>query len=141
MNLSRILCPVDFSETSERALAYALELAAADSLVEVLHVLQPLPGYMWPEGLVGTPDEYVTQIRQEADKNLAALVERHHHPTVTIVSSVREGRADTTICEAAEDADLIVMGTHGRSAIERLLVGSVTERVVRHATKPVLVVP
>jgi nucleotide-binding universal stress UspA family protein len=141
--ISRILVPVDFSPHSKHALRYATALAARlDALVEVFHVVEePIAAGAWGST---TPIPDLPEVRDrliaEAERQLdqyRPITEASHVRTVT---TVRQGQPGHTIAAYAKAAgiDLIVMGTHGRSGLRELLMGSVTERVVRYAPCPVL---
>lgn len=134
-----ILCPVDFSATSEQALHYALELARpTGARVHVLHVFD-LPLYVMPEGaMMATPRDIVA-IRQSLQRDLEKL--REKYPAIASVR-IEDGVPFRQIDAVAKElqADLIVLGTHGRSGFSRLLLGSVAEKVVRTAPVPVLTV-
>lgn len=145
IEMRRILCPVDFSSFSRRALDHAVAIARwYRSTVTVLHVstpvavatVAPAPGVFEPLALAGLDREQVL-------RDMKGLIEDESAPGVPIDSLVREGNAAAEILEqaAAMQADLIVMGTHGRTGFERLLLGSVTEKVLRKARCPVLTVP
>ena len=145
--LKKILVPVDYSDGSRVAMEYALFLAERfDAEIEVLHVAEIPLGE--EEHTVVKPDtgeeEFLSElIMQQAVKAgtefLAPFV---RDATIPIERSLLKGRPGKVIVEAATDrgADLIVMGTHGRSGFERLIMGSVTERVLRSAPCPVVVV-
>ena len=140
--ITRVLVPVDLSEPSHRALAFAAELADkfAASLTVLYVVPEPapvLPDMMMPVP-VAPPDDadLIAAGRQSLDaflkgKNLSGQV-----PDV----QVRVGTATAEILAAAKDtpADLIVLGTHGHHGLAHLLLGSVAEEVVRSAACPVL---
>jgi nucleotide-binding universal stress UspA family protein len=140
---NQIICPVDFSESSVRALAYAAALARwYDAHLTVLHVV-PTFESMQVRGDILEPIRVVTPMPRERvleemsrSLNLAALSPR--------ASSVADtGDPQVTIIDQAfsKKADLIVMGTHGRRGFKRLVLGSVTEAVLRDAPCPVLTVP
>ena len=139
----KILCPVDFSDASRSALEVASELARRfDGEVTVFHAY-PLPGYTLPEGTV-LP---ATGMLQELAEQTEALLERWKAeaiadgaPRVSSGKSVGEPAAE--IVAAAEDGkyDAIVVGTHGRTGLAHVLLGSVAERVVRRAPMPVVTV-
>lgn len=144
MNIERIVCPVDFSEYSGRAYDYAYSLArhyGARLLVE--HVVQPLqaayPYYAFPEATV---QDTWSSLSAEAQKGLQELVKAHSRNGLQPECFVRQGFPWEAILSFAEErsADLIVMGTHGRRGLDRLTMGSVTERVLRKAHCPVLAV-
>ena len=143
IDMKRILCPVDFSEFSLRALERAAPLADwFDAEVVALHVIPFLtpPG----PGLPYFPAPLQTTKEQEAqaERDLKDLVAPFVAEGVDVKTRVRRGDAWREILAEAEglSADLVVMGTHGRSGFEHLLLGSVTEKVVRRATCPVLTV-
>jgi universal stress protein A len=131
--LQHILCPVDFSETSDKALKYAERLAAASGAeVIVLHAFELPASYDYP----GQTRPIDPAVRDQLEKLHPAL------PNVTFRHKLHAGPAGDVICWLAEDekCDLIVMGTHGRTGLKHLLLGSVAEHVLRHARQPVLVV-
>jgi nucleotide-binding universal stress UspA family protein len=131
-----LVVPVDFSDDSFAALDVALQLAEKPSLVHVIHVLPLLetlsPGMVWD-----TVDE---ESRSEhAEK---ALKDKLAEPKFEgIHMAITFGDAGQEIAEFAEklEAGLIVLPSHGRTGLKRLLIGSVAERVVRLAHCPVLV--
>lgn len=145
--LDRILVPVDFSPSSQAALEYAVFLGERfGSTLHVLHVWEP-PPYLWPEAIVlepGRPEQslqYLAGARaNEQMKELLALPAHRHD--VPLVSRIESGNpADVIVSVAQADRfDLIVMGTHGRRGLSRVLMGSVAEKVVRRATCPVLTI-
>ena len=142
IELKRILCPVDFSAFSHRAIERAVPLANwFDAEVVALHVVPfftpPGPGLPYfPAPLQITKEQDAQAERDLKDLVAPFLTER------AIETRVRRGNVWREILAEAEDlpADLVVMGTHGRSGFEHLLLGSVTEKVVRRATCPVLTV-
>jgi nucleotide-binding universal stress UspA family protein len=141
VSFRRILVATDFAESAERALACAVELARIHSAeLMLLHVYMELPAY--PEIAAGQ----VTAIYEEQRRWVEDALERRARSArasgVLARVLVRTGSPAATIAQTAaeEGADLVMVGTHGRSGIDRLLVGSVAERVVRGAPCPVLVV-
>jgi len=143
IEIRKILCPVDFSESSEHALRYALAFASAyDAELEVLYVLELpfLPAY----STAGVPNLSlpVDRMQQQSKEQLDRLVERYRgvHPKIGGHTTV--GAAFVEIIREAKSGqfDLIVMGTHGRTGVKHMLIGSVAERVVRKAPCPVLTV-
>ena len=133
----RILCPVDFSPPSEVALTTALSLAKdSGGRVTVLHVVET------PDPLIEKA-EFLEWITRRYDEQLSELLRLRACAQLEPKGLRREGRATEEIQRAAAElaADLIVIGTHGRSGIRRWLLGSVAERVVRTARIPVLTVP
>jgi nucleotide-binding universal stress UspA family protein len=143
LRLRRILNPVDFSESSDRATAYALDLARAlGAELHVLHAYQ-IPVIALPDGGVIATAELVTRITDAANTAMDRLIERHRASAVPIAPHVAEGAPHQCIQDEAEKlgAELIVIGTHGRTGVARLLLGSVAEKVVRTSRVPVLTVP
>jgi len=139
----KILCPVDFSDASRAAMQVASELARRfEGEVTVFHAY-PLPGYTLPEGTVLPATGMLQELAEQTD----ALLERWKAealadgaPRVTTDKAVGEPAAE--IVAAAEDGkfDVIVVGTHGRTGLAHVLLGSVAERVVRRAPMPVITV-
>lgn len=137
-----ILCPVDFSEASRQALAFAVDLAARlGAEVRVIHVYQ-LPASAFPEGVLEPPTDLEAVLEERLDKRLREFVEAVPSKDVEITTAVCEGVPYVAISEAANDAgaDLIVIGPHGRTGLAHLLLGSVAERVLRSASVPVVIV-
>jgi nucleotide-binding universal stress UspA family protein len=143
MPFKRMLCPIDFGDSSIAALEYALHLAEeADGRLTLLHAIE-LP----PELHELLPiDTAVVQMRSAAERTcrarLEALIPEGARTYCTIETRVVEGKAHREILAAAAaiDADLIVMGVHGRGAIDVAVFGSNTQSVVRSALCPVLTV-
>lgn len=140
-----LLCPVDFSEHSDRAVTFALGLAhQLGGRLDLLHVY-PVPYYnpphLGPELNQQILEDYKEMGRQALHEFLARLEEP---PTgVELAGHLVKGEPHEEICRFAEacGADLVVMATHGRTGLTRLLMGSVTERVIRTSSVPVLTVP
>jgi len=143
--LRHILCPVDFSETSIRALSYAAAFAAwYDARLEVLHVAPAFDAALVPAMADRFDDgRPYPATRDDVVATLHRAIEAAGAAGLTPRALVQEGRAHDAIANraTAEPADLIVMGTHGRSGFNRLLLGSITEKVLRAAPCPVLTVP
>jgi nucleotide-binding universal stress UspA family protein len=141
--LRRILVPTDFTETSDRALDWALDLAArlGSSVVTVMHAYEiPILGF--PDGaLIATP-EIASRISDAARAALDRTVTKSNHRGVPLDSVLRDGVAYEEINAVAEamNADLIVIGTHGRRGLARALLGSVAENVIRTSTRPVVTI-
>jgi nucleotide-binding universal stress UspA family protein len=133
----RIVVAIDFTETSERAAGIALELAAPGAIIHLAHVA---PREAFPHGSVGTSTSY--QI--DAGEALRKLRDRLHVPREIDVQGVLlHGDPATELLAFASSvrADLIASGSHGRGFIARLLIGSVTTRLLRCATCSTLTVP
>ena len=141
-DIKRILVPLDFSANSNRALDYALGVAQKfDAAVHLVHVCEV------PAMTTGSMDAYAIaygdwtqRLGEEAEKELVKITRRITGTKVT--TEVLFGGPAHAIIEAAQinDADLIVMGTHGHGAMMHLMMGNVAERVVRGAPCPVLTV-
>lgn len=138
----RILCPVDFSPFSKAALEEATALAAGmGSELRILHAYQN-PAFVLPmSGYVGPTADMVARTRQQLGHELEAMSQDARNKGVKVETMVIEGVPYVAIVDNAKEwsADLIVMGTHGRTGLSHALTGSVTERVVRLAPCPVLV--
>lgn len=134
-----ILLATDLGPASEAATDRALALARR--LGARLLVVSVIDGRRLPHlGLHGTAR--VDQVRDDREEAATRLVVRGQHAGVPVRFLVWEGDPGESIVDAAgaEEADLIVVGTHGRGGLGRVLLGSVSEHVVRHAPVPVLVV-
>ena len=135
-NQKRILVPFDFSDESVDAIRLALKLAESKDDIHVLHVLMQLPAgdpyYIWDEE---SDKHRMEHVREKMKEEAAKLGVENIHLDVAI------GNASTKIADLAEEigAGLIIIPSHGRTGVKRLLLGSVTERVVRLAHCPVLV--
>ena len=140
-SVRKILCPVDFSETSRHAFDYAVLFARqASAELIVLHVVEDAPLFT---AYGGIPDlNFKDEIEKSARKELAALVAGKEAGGLRIRTDLAHGPTYRTILKYAEEqhADLIVMGTHGRSGLDYAFFGSVAERVIRRAPCPVLIV-
>jgi nucleotide-binding universal stress UspA family protein len=137
----RIICATDFSDTAEVAWTLAVELARAHQAELVLvHVFIELPVY--PEVAVSSIQQVWEEQRLWAEQQLAERVEAAAGRGLTVRYLLRTGTAAEEIAQTATDehADLVVVGTHGRTGLNRLMIGSVAERVVRVAPCPVLTV-
>jgi nucleotide-binding universal stress UspA family protein len=142
--IKNILCPTDFSPSSEAAVALAVDLAKQlKSRVVLVHILQP-PVYVgWEESPVAlaATAELLDQSRERATQQLSAAVTKLGASGLQVESQVHDGTPHQQIAELSKQFDLVVMGTHGRTGLPHLLLGSVAERVVRTAHCPVLTVP
>lgn len=141
-----ILVPVDFSKSSRLALEYASSLATRyGAVVDVLHVWS-VPEFMPPDtlGISGShASELVALVQGNAETALGKLAEEAARDGISIRRTRAEpGIASQVILDAIKHDryDLVVMGTQGRTGLAHVLLGSVAERVVRHAACPVLTV-
>ncbi|MDH3690513.1 MAG: universal stress protein [Gammaproteobacteria bacterium] len=142
MNINRILCPLDFSESSRKVLESAVFLTSTyHAQLQLLHVVDHLHGFDNYQILVLTPQEIAERMEKNADENLSELLGHVKEP-INIEKVIKHGKASVKIIEAASETktDLIVMGSHGRSGLSHALVGSVAEAVARHAPCTVLIV-
>ncbi len=143
LRIEKILCPVDFSEYSVKAYDYARSLAqhyGAKLLLQ--HVVQPMtsayPYYAFPDAL----NEVFWNLETRAGQKLSEFASAHQTDGFETERFVQKGTVPDCILAFAgsQEADLIVMGTHGRHGFDHLTMGSVTEKVLRKAHCPVLVV-
>jgi nucleotide-binding universal stress UspA family protein len=142
--LRRILHPTDFSGASGAAFARAVAMAKTErAQLLLVHVLGP-PAPMAGEGYISPKvyDDLEASARQYAQKRLAALQARARKAGVKAVTLLPEGIAHEQIVRAVKTkkADLIVIGTHGRTGLAKFFLGSVASRVVAAASCPVLTV-
>jgi nucleotide-binding universal stress UspA family protein len=143
MNIQRILAPTDFSELSTQGLTSALELADTfGAKLLLLHVVEPPP---YPvEGIVPSHlgATLLDDLERQAGRELAQMLSDTHGSKVEVMRRVVVGIPYRKIVEVAEEekSDLIVMTTHGRTGLSHLVMGSVTEKIVRTAPCPVLTI-
>ena len=140
MDFNLILCAVDFSETSDRAFDYSVELARKlGAKIRVIHVFQ-ISATALPGGLLVAPIDYENMLQEQLQDRLDTYIENKKVKDVEITTDICEGIPYLEITQAATDvhADMIVVGTHGRTGLPHMLMGSVAERVVRTADVPVV---
>ena len=142
LEIKLILCPIDFSEFSARAYHHALSLAEHyRAKLVALHVVElwryPSLGFAASAGLY---EEFCQSVRERGKMELQEFVKNHTHNEVQPELVVHQGMAPDSILSfaQAQKTDVIVMGTHGRRGYDRLMLGSVTDRVMRRALCPVL---
>ncbi len=137
MNVRRILVPVDFSMASKDAVRAALTIAERfDAEVELLHMWMRIPGLAFEFGA-----QVSVNLAQNAVDGMRTFVKELDLPeNARITTRVAEGEAWPAIIELSKSVDMIVMGTHGRTGLDRVLLGSTAERVIREASCPVLTV-
>ncbi|HET8637352.1 MAG TPA: universal stress protein [Acidobacteriaceae bacterium] len=142
LKIERILCPVDFSEFSARAYDYAHSLARHyGATLFVLHVVRAIT--IDPTFLTTTMiDQVYSQQAADAKAQIAKLAEKQAGEAVQTQVAVQMGLVADSILSFAKDrdADLIIIGTHGRRGLDRVLMGSTTEAILRKAHCPVLAV-
>lgn len=135
MHVRTILFPTDFSRLSDAGLRYATSLARdSKARIVIVHVEEPAAAYGGGEMYYGIPEP-----DRDALKQMLAAV-KPPDPEIAFEQVLLMGDPATEICEAAKQhqADLIVISTHGRSGLRRMLMGSVAEAVVRQAPCPVI---
>lgn len=144
LEIKLILCPIDFSEFSERAYHHALSLAEHyRAKLVALHVVELWRHPSASFAASGTLyEEFCKALRETGEEQLQQFAKSHTHDEIQPELVVHEGSAPDSILSfaQAQKVDLIVMGTHGRRGFDRLMLGSVTDRVMRMASCPVLAV-
>jgi nucleotide-binding universal stress UspA family protein len=137
IEIRRILCPIDFSGYSEHALIYAMRMAAwHGAQLQVMHVMPPLPP--------GTTSALADSCRDMTAHNLTAAVNRQRLAGVDVTTELIESAdpaARIIECADSHDIDLVVTGSHGRTGVERVLLGSVVEALLHRCHRPVLAIP
>ena len=147
--MQKILVPVDFSDTSVNALKLACQLAIrADADILILHVNETVPyiipvsEYAYTASAVNI-EEYDQELKHRMQTLKADILKESRFKDLRIETAIEAGLMVPVVKKVAEDecSDLIVMGTMGVSGWKEMLIGSNTERVIRHAPCPVLVIP
>jgi nucleotide-binding universal stress UspA family protein len=143
LGIHSILVPIDFSVHSKNALKYAVPMARHfGARLHLVYVVEPT---IYPADLgfgqvvlPGVEDE----LRKKGAEELRALIQREIGERIPATSSVRTGNPHHEILLEAEEkgVDLIIVATHGHSGVEHMLFGSTADRIVRHATCPVLTI-
>ena len=138
----RILCPIDFSEFTDEILEYAISIAGKyNSELHLIHIIPnlnyftPYESFFTPENLIVVEKNMETEVNKDFDE----LMKKINVPAKKII---KNGAAFVEIINYArtESMDLIIIGTHGRTGLEHILIGSVAERVLRKSPCPVLTV-
>jgi len=157
LDFTRILCPVDMSGFSLEALRLAVKLAgASDATLDLLHVIEDPLDELYMSALIQIDPALFESYKSEPKRRAKFRRTTEEHAEVLLKQfcrehvrrlnqvryHVRSGDPLEKILEVAEDclSDLIVLATHGRTGVKRLLIGNVAEKVVRHAPCPVLTV-
>jgi nucleotide-binding universal stress UspA family protein len=138
--LRNVLVPIDFSETSTKALPYVSELAKTlRAEVTLIHVMVPLPT---AEFIYPTSAEIRPQIKRSAEDFLLRVQHESLNEAIPTETVVRSGfpYLEITKCAQRMQSDMIIMTSHGHTGFNRALLGSTADRVVRHSPCPVLVV-
>ena len=149
MTPKHILAATDLEETSLPALRMALDLASGlGARVTLVHVIEPIasPPGLEAYALEGMPADWEQRVERgrlgAVHRRLEALVRDNGRPGVEVATHIVTGLMPGALVDAATDvgADLLVLGTHGRSGVAHFLLGSVAEKVVRASPCPVLTV-
>jgi nucleotide-binding universal stress UspA family protein len=141
-DIKQILVPIDFSPTSEHALAYAVDFAKkVGAKITVMHAYE-LPVYGFPDGALVATADVAARILQSAQAGLTAAIEKHKGAGVEMTAVLRDGPPADEVAAVAKKshADLVILGTHGRRGLRRAIMGSVAEEVIRACECPVLTV-
>jgi len=141
VGINRILIAVDEEPIAAHAADVGADLArSVGAQIAFIYVIDAMPAYGGETGVA--PDQLIASARRDGKKMVGELRQRLSLPPSTL-DFVQAGTPSTEIVSAAIEwrADLIVMGSHGRSGLQRALQGSVAEQVLRHAPCPVLIVP
>jgi nucleotide-binding universal stress UspA family protein len=143
-SVKRILVPTDFSDPSAEALGTAIALAQqSGAVVDLVHVAVEAAFALPPPVDVASVPVDMSKVLEQATQVLAVEEERVRAAGLRCETAMLVGRPDAEIVARANatGAELIVMGTHGRSGLAHALLGSVAERVVQHSPCPILIVP
>lgn len=143
MQIKQLLVPTDFSENAQHAVDYAVELAKRSSAK--LHLLHApvIPTYLLMDLSYSPGPEAVTRILNDSQQALDKQAKRIAESGIEYFAAIREGTVHEIIRDYAKEhaVDLVVLGTHGRTGVSKLMYGSVTERVIKTVHTPILVVP
>ncbi len=134
--VKRVLVPIDGSPKSEKAIRFVTE-EWPDADVVLLSVIDPVESGYSGSALPSGAEEWYERERSEAEGHLADLAAEYGIGAEQVVVA---GRPTSSIVEVAEDVDHIVMGSHGRTGVSRVVLGSVAEAVVRRSPVPVTIV-
>lgn len=144
MKFQRILCPTDFSPAAYEALKAAASLALDySSELLVVNVVEPMPVYTMADTVPPTYlRQYMADMKAASREQMNNLVNKVIFAKIRVKPLIESGPPADRIVEAADRkrADLIVIATHGHSGWRRFVFGSVTERVIKSTTKPVLII-
>lgn len=140
--MSKIMIAVDFSSYSASVIATGMELVAGTGSSVVLLSILDKAAELIPsiEGGSASPDEWESRVQDVATR-LSIFAEEYPNITVSVSAVIGDPKADILEQAVEQDIKTLVVGTHGRTGLDHLLVGSTAEFVIRHSTIPVLVVP
>ncbi|RMF93803.1 MAG: universal stress protein [Candidatus Schekmanbacteria bacterium] len=142
-NIKKILVPYDFSQLSEKSLHLAERIANFyHSEIDLVFVNQPITYYPYYLSDYISEEDVLEKIDEEIKEKLEALANREESKNIKVDTFVKRGEPYEKIIELSEElaSNLIVMGTHGRSGIAHVVIGSVAERVIRSSHIPVMTV-
>ena len=143
MQIKQILVPTDFSENAQHAVDYAIDLAKHCSAK--LHLLHTpvIPTYLLMDLSYSPGPEAVTRILNDAQDALDSQAKGIAAAGIEHFTAIREGTVHEVIRDYAKehDVDLVIVGTHGRTGVTKLMYGSVTERVIKTVHTPIIIVP
>jgi len=141
----KILAPLDGSELSECSLEHVRAVAAGCQVAEVvlLRVVEPITTMAYAETSADWVAEKEKQNQAEVENYLSQMVDKLKIEGIAVQAAVAWGRPADEILDYAKNnhADLIIMGTHGRSGLSRWAFGSVTDKILRRSAVPVLITP
>ncbi len=143
MPFRNILVPTDFSAASQEAVRYAYDLAVRlGATLHIVHVLEnPFAPGAFMEMYTPPPAEYFTDLERQAEEKLRACLTEAEREACHVVLTTRLGVPSSEILDRLDDdpkIDLVVMATHGRGGVARLVMGSVADKIIRAAPCPVL---
>jgi nucleotide-binding universal stress UspA family protein len=142
MYMSKIMIAVDFSSYSASVIAAGMELARSTRSSVVLLSILDKAGELIPsiEGGSASADEWESRVQDVATR-LSIFAEEYSDVTVSVSAVIGDPKADILEQTVEQEIHTLVVGTHGRTGLDHLLVGSTAEFIIRHTTIPVLVVP
>lgn len=140
--IKNILCAVDFSEISTKVADYTGLLAKAlNASVTVIHVAPSLAPFVGLHGSQSSMEDFIRETVSKAEQSMDSFI-RENFSDVEVSGTILSGYADEEILKFVKhgSVDLIILGTHGRRGMDKVLFGSVAERVVKSASIPVLTI-
>ena len=143
IRLERILFPTDFSESSDHAFQYALSLARQfKARLDLVHVVEALAISQHASATILHVDEIIQNLEKEAKSRLTRFLDERVPKDIRTTGTTLRGAPFLEIirCAREKESDLVVMGTHGRTGLAHVLMGSTAEKVVRQCGCPVLTV-
>lgn len=138
----RVLHPTDGSETADVATKHAIEIARRfDAPLHAMYVVDVSTVQSTDAYATSNFEATVEALEAEGEARIEQVRERAEREGVELTDEIAQGKPAGAITEATEPGDVVVMGTHGRSGLDRYLIGSTTEKVVRTAEVPVVTIP